>query len=399
MPVATAAFTLTSAVFGAIPKARNATSDAQIHLYPFVTPECAGQPFTSPYEMKQGECINMNQARSLKPRYRSEHGDWVREVSNLQMHCKLETFSDFGCSEANKINEYRRGHNGDLPKHLNSCLTPERQKDGSNSFFSARFVCGKLENPEHMCTKIVKHTTWSIDSTSGAPHYMVNTATYTASLTMPAQASPAVDKRFDPGRERKGVWMYHPWSLSLQCFLCYPKKQHDYRKIECRAGADFPANCGPEPTPGPNGKPKTPFSYTTTTTTKVRTIHSTTTTTVLPKSTGAGHSDSSSESSSDDDLPRLDIELQQKKSWHTPVKFPHPFVDGKEACADAEWEKRGQIGRDYVKIQKVHFCDKEDRKDSQWIGLPAAQVHTVHETRETATTMMHTEVEPRHDQL
>lgn len=351
--------------------------------------------------MKQGQCVDMTQARSLKPRYRVQHPDWLQEVNKLQMHCKLETFSDFGCVEASKNSEYQHGHNGDVPKDLNNCLALASQEgtigSPTNGFFSAKFVCARLESPEQLCTKVIKHTTWSIDSTYLAPHYSVHTATYTGSLAMSAQASIAIERRFDPGRESKGVWMLHPWSQSLQCFLCYPKKEHDYRKIECRGGIAFPANCGPEP------HPPTPHFTTTTTTTKVSTIHSTTTattTTTRSKEPVPDHSDSSSDSSSDDDdLPRLDFELQQKKSWHTPVKFPHPFIDGKEACADAEWEKRGQIGRDYVKIQKVHICDKKDRKDSQWIGLPPLEVRTLQETHDITTTMLHTEIKVHHDQL
>lgn len=383
VPLTTAAFALASSAQGTVSKAANATSDAQIHLYPFVTPDCTGQPFTSPYEMKQGQCVNMNQASSLRPRFRFEHADWIEEVNKLQMHCKLETFSDFGCSEASKIKEYQQGLGGGMPEHLNSCLVPQQS---STSFFSARFVCHKLKNTERVCTSIIKHTTWSVDPTYGAPHYKENTATYTGALAVVSPTKDAVEKRFKPGRETKGVWMHHPWSRSLLCYLCYPEKEHDYRKIECRAGAEFAANCGPEPALGPNGEPASTSTTTTTT-------HGTTTVLAHAKHAPIDHADlSSSDSDEDDKLPRLDVDLQQKKSWHTPVKFQHPFVHGKEACADAEWEKRGQIGRDYIKIQKVHICNDKDRDDSQWIGFPATAVHTVHAPKATPNKI-------RHDQL
>ncbi|KAH6625665.1 hypothetical protein C7974DRAFT_425293 [Boeremia exigua] len=379
------AFAVASVAYGASPKAGDAKSDAEIHLYPFVTSDCTGQPFTSPYELKEGECINVNQARSLRPRFRFDHQDWLKEVNGLQMHCELETFSDFGCPKQSKIEEHQNGLNGDMPKDINSCLIPKGPK---NSFFSAKFVCGEVREPAHLCTKTIEHTIWGIDSTYGAPHHNVHTATYTGSLSiLGAQASAAVDKRFDPGHETKGVWMFHPWSRSLLCYLCYPDDEHDYRKIECRAGGAFPVNCGDAPTLGPNGEPLTATSTTTSTATATQKIK-------LGHRLNTDHVDTDSES--DEDVPRLDFEVQQKGSWHTPVKFPHPFIDGREACADAEWEKRGQAGKDHIKIQKVHFCDKKDRPDSQWIGFPAPAVYTVYTT---VTTSVPSSTSVRHDQL
>jgi|SRR5690242_12221277 len=392
LPVTAVALALTSSVHGVAPKAANVTADAQIHIYPFVTPDCTGQPFTSPYEMKHGECVNMNQAHSLRPRFRFDHANWIEKVNKLQMHCKLETFSDFGCPDGKNVKEYQQGLDGDMPKHINSCLTPQQLQAGGSpiGFFSARFVCNKPKEPEHVCTKIITHTTWSIDPTYGAPHYEENTATYTGTLSMSTQKGAAIDKRFEPGRETKGVWMHHPWSRSLLCYLCYPKKEHDYRKVECRAGVGFPANCGLAPALAPNGEPA---STTTTTTTTVTTIHSTKAAVERANPPVAEHLDlSDTDSDTDSNLPDLDFGLQQKKSWHTPVKFQHPFVQGKEACADAEWEKRGQIGRDYIKIQKVHICGDKDRDDSQWIGFPAIAVHTVNVPKGAASKV-------RHDQL
>jgi hypothetical protein len=101
----------------------------------------------------------------------------------------------------------------------------------------------------------------------------------------------------------------------------------------------------------------------------------------------------------------MDIELSQKKSWHTPVKFHHPFISDKEACADAEWEKRGRP-ESYVKIQHIHICDKKDRQDSQWIGLPQEVVHTKNHTMTSTHVINHTStsthtvmITRRHDQL
>ena len=34
--------------------------------------------------------------------------------------------------------------------------------------------------------------------------------------------------------------------------------------------------------------------------------------------------------------------LEKRDSWHKYVSFTHPYRAGVRACADAEWEKRGQ---------------------------------------------------------
>ncbi|KAF2624709.1 hypothetical protein BU25DRAFT_132743 [Macroventuria anomochaeta] len=417
LPVATAVFALTSVVqglFGAKGKA-NAIADAQIHLYSFVSRDCTGEPYTSPYEMKQGECVNFHEAHSLKPRFRFDHADWVKEVNELRVNCKLETFSAYNCLEPNRTVRYRSDRSGHLPKNFNSCLVSRHQKDHHDSpessddeysrehpFYSARFVCGKLENPEHLCTSTIEHTSWSIDSTYGAPHFAVHTATYTGSLsaTTHVAARSAAVERFKPHRETKGVWMLHPWSQSVVCYSCYPKKDHDYRKIECRHGDDYPADCGAAPVVH---RPTT--TTTTSTTTATTTTHSTKKATAYTVSQYADYlHTSSSDSESDQEFAHLDIELSQKKSWHTPVKFGHPFIVGKYACADAEWEKRGQKGKEYIKIQHVHICDHKDRLDSQWIGLPETVVHTTHKTKTSTSTIQHTSTSTstltiRHDQL
>jgi hypothetical protein len=343
LPIATAALVLASGVHGATRKA-DAGQDAQINLYTFATEKCSGQPFTAPYKMKQGECVDITQARSVRPRFDPAHLDWFEETNALRLKCRVQTFSDRGCPNGNVTDAYDLSYDGSLPDDLEHCLMSNQQqwqesgKVYKNTISSAKLVCDNVEESQLLCSRLYALTTWAIDTINGSPTSEVRRVTLTGSLSVSKPTKAAVEKRgFEPtkGSTTKDVWMQHPWGHSPLCYLCYTKKPHEYQKVECRAGIKYVTNCGPEPL----GWSDTIEAY------------------------------DISSSDSEEDHPRLYIELQQKKSWHTPVKFDHPFLDGKKACADAEWEKRGQIGKDYIKIQKVHICDGEDPK-RQWIGPP-----------------------------
>lgn len=427
LPVTTAVFALTSVVHGGIfsSKSVDVKADARIYLVGFDSIDCSGAPYYT-YEMIHGGCANFKESLSMKPIFWKGHrADWIEEVNNLHMHCKLETFSAYHCNMNNRTIEYRNGVTDEMPKNFNKCLVPTREKyeglhlsdaDSSDPDYdeyadeyarvhairSARFICGPLENPKHLCTSTLKHTSWSIEPTYGSPVPEVQEVTFTGSLsatphtkvatrhTKVAARSAAVEG-FEAGGESKGVWLLHPWGLSLMCYSCYTKKAHDYRKIECRGGDPFPADCGPKPTAQVDGNPAH-HSTTTTTVTAVTTTHHTRTKkrTTYKDTTSTVTGVLLDDDSSDEEFVDLDIGLHRKKSWHTPVKFPHPFIVGRDACADAEWEKRGQGSKQYVKLQHVHFCDDKDRLDSRWIGLPSTVVHTSTATKTSSLTISHT---------
>lgn len=221
---------------------------------------------------------------------------------------------------------------------------------------------------------------------------------------------PTLEPRSKPKDEAKGVWMLHPWSKSVVCYSCYPKKKGNYGKIECRHGIDYPIQCGGRPIEE-DGDVKTPHTTTTSTETATATTHITRMKKAAYSKTlrdgdytsSDSNSDSNSDSDSDSDsdlepkILHMDFELSQKRSWHMPVKFGHPFIAGQYLCADAEWEKRGRP-ESYIKIQHCHVCDHKDRADSQWIGLPELAVHTEAKTTTTTNTIMHMNTR-RHDQL
>ncbi|KAF9691664.1 hypothetical protein EKO04_010396 [Ascochyta lentis] len=407
--VASAALLLTSVVKGANLTRADAKADAEIYLYPFNTADCTLSPVGSPMELKQGECVTFQGARSVKAMLNSDHQDWIDEVNELRTRCKLETFRVPGCSDSGKTDQYLYSRSGDMPEDFGRCLVGSHSIDGDQpleyAFYSAKFVCSKPD-PELSCTRIIEHTSWSMDST-GSAHPSVTTATYTGSLsekgdsarmikpTHIEQSKPTLEPRFEPGRETRSVWMLHPWSKSMECYLCYTKKTGDYGKIECRAGKKYPAQCG-ESFVDAGGEPVTPTIITEATTTATTTTH-TTSTQMTVLSVSRRDDDDASMSDSDSDSTDIDLDLSQKRSWHTPVKFGHPFVDGARLCADAEWEKRGRP-ESYIKIQDCHICDDDDRDDSEWIGLPETRVQTVSRTTTTTNTIRHT-LTRRHDQL
>jgi hypothetical protein len=345
LPIATVALALASGVHSVTRKA-DPEQDAQINLYTFETEKCSGQPFTAPYVLKEGQCVDITQARSVRPRFHPEHLAWVDETNAHRLKCRVVTYSDRGCPANNVTEVYDDSYDGFLPDDLEHCLMSNKQfwqdpgEVYKNNIYSAILVCNHPEQPQFLCSRLYTLTTWSINTINGSPTSVVTKATMTASLSPSNPTKVAVEKRgFEPekGSSTKSVWMQHPWGHSPLCYLCYTKKAHDYTKMECRAGRNYPTACGPEP-----------LGW-----------------------VGRFEADDVSSSDSEEDHPRLYIELQQKKSWHTPVEFDHPFIDGKLACADAEWEKRGQIDKDYIKIQKVHMCDEED-SEAQWIGPPKA---------------------------
>lgn len=459
LSLASTIFILTSLVHGANVTRVNAMADAQIHLYPFNTADCTGSPVGSPLELKQGKCVDFNGAHSVKPMFRADHEDWMNEVNELRARCRLETFPVRGCPDNNKTETYLHNRSGDLPNDFGRCLVAQNGVDDSESsddvessdddedvLYSAKFVCGKVEDSKLLYTSTIEYTSWSMDP-SGTPHSTVDTEVITGTVSATPSGrvarSVAIDtikpllepRGLKPGTETRGAWMLHPWSSSLACYLCYTKKGGDYGKIECRLGKDFPAQCGPKPGTE-DGEPITSSSTTTTTTTATTTTHTTTTSvTVRSSSTSSSSStstsspssnsspsfnssstsstqvanaadsvlmsnfsseDPSSDSSSDSeaDLPKL----SQKKSWHRPVKFLHPWmIEEIEMCADAEWEKRGRP-ESYIKIQHSHKCNEHDRSDSKWLSVPRTRVQTEYSTSTTTSTIKHT-LSRRHDQL
>lgn len=395
--ITTAVFALTSVAHGIRPY--NATADAAIHLATFDSATCAGRPQTSPFEMKNGQCVNLRDPHSAKPMLWVGHRqDWIEEINNLHAHCKLELFGQEDCASYTRITSYRGANTEEQPENFNKCLIADAL------IKSAKFTCVPFGDT---VSKTSTLTSYSIDPTyhSAVPFTYVAVLTATLRLpTPPAKVAPGattealkhlVKRKNQPG---KGVWMQHPWVGSWICYSCYLKQEDIYGKMECKSGRDYPINCGEAPDYTIEG-PTT--SHTRTTSTRTIAIISHSTTTV--KTAHRLPHDSSDSSDSDDENDFVRRHTLVKRSWHTPVKFYHPFQIGKEACADAEWQHRGKRN-EYVEIHGVHICDHKDRPDSKWLVLPTS-THTVTAMESVSRTIVHHETStttitvPRHDQL
>lgn len=416
LPITTAVFALTSVVHGGIfdwKKPRDVQAEARFDLIPYDTLDCSGKPQQAPLQITNNNmCFNFLETRSLMPVFtKGHHAGWIDEVNKLRMHCKLQTFGQYHCPEKNRTVEYRHGTIDVSPQSINKCLVPAREKyeddEGtddedvdeddyaiSHAIRAAMFICGPVETP--IAQKEIYSATPSATSHTKEGAQQTKIAARGAAI--------------GAGGDSKGVWMMHPWNFSTMCFLCYTKK-NNYSNIECRGGARHEADCGPLPTAMMNGNP-VHHSTVTSTVTAVSTSHTTRTKkSIAFKETTSTVTDGSfGNDQSDEGLSDLKIEHQQKRSWHTPVKFPHPFIIGKNACADAEWEKRGQGSKSYVKIQHVHFCDNKDRHDSLWLGFPSTVIHTStitkisslivdHTSTLTSTALVAKTTTVKHDQL
>ncbi|KAF3051176.1 hypothetical protein E8E11_010854 [Didymella keratinophila] len=396
LSITTAAFVLASMVHGTLIRPYNATADAAIHLYTFATTDCQGNPQESPFEMKNGQCVNLRDPLSAKPAlWKGHRSDYIEEINNLHAYCKLELFGTDDCQSHSRVPDYHDEVTEESPGNFNKCLMPIKAAGAINPSFikSAKFSCVPVENPNHLCTRTIRLTSWSIEPTYGNPVPVVHKATLTGTLQVGATQEAVrtlVKRKNQPG---KGVWMLHPWSLTWLCYSCFLKQVEYTGRMECLSGIDYPIHCS-SPMPSPYS---TAVTHSTTTTST-----STTTVTTHPSSTAKATSwVIVTDSDSDDE--RDNLHLSMKRSWHTPVWFDHPFQVGKKACADAEWEKRSQK-HNYIKIQNVHICDNNDRSDSRWIGLPPTDVHTIDATKTSTRTIGHTTTATsthtlRHDQL
>lgn len=187
---------------------------------------------------------------------------------------------------------------------------------------------------------------------------VTSAATTTATQTIVRRAAEPTDAHLEPRQvenNHRGLWMFHPWSLSLICYDCYTYNTDDFTEFDCRSGPNNPIDCGIMPAHGDDS---------TWTTVSLSTIFvQSPTLTVTPVVTSTVHTGSSSTSSSSSSVsttivavPRADTDAGnediEKRSWHTRVKFNHPYKVGVKVCADAEWEKRGQSGAE-IRLQKI----------------------------------------------
>jgi hypothetical protein len=172
----------------------------------------------------------------------------------------------------------------------------------------------------------------------------------------PTTTTTALEARTKWKGPKKGVYMRDPWTKAIRCYECYAKSDKHLEKFECRSGYHQTIFCGG--LPDPNEEITT-------------TIYPTTTVTVTYQADG-----------------QQMVHLE-KRSWHNPVTFPHPFIPGNRVCADAEWEKRGQKKTE-VRLQKprtnMKKCDKS--KDTVDIEIKKGLVTAIGPQRTTTEVVI-----------
>jgi hypothetical protein len=225
-------------------------------------------------------------------------------------------------------------------------------------------------------TTTLRATSWSVgDDQFATPSVSTEVLTLTSS-------SPTTIKHGRRELERRdkhnvaNVWMFHPWALSVICYECYTKKPKDFSWIKCNSIRMVDHNCGPKPVDDEGN----PFTSTTTETTATTTT--TTSTTDLPETF--------STSTVTEVLAVTGIVPLVARSWHKKVTFRLPWNDA-DACADAEWEKRGKANTE-IRLQEVHIDGGNDCAGAFDINLPP----TVLETETVTTTTTTTYAEPNH---
>ncbi|KAF1940468.1 hypothetical protein EJ02DRAFT_513099 [Clathrospora elynae] len=334
----------------------HANPKEMLRMYGFSSDTCDNMPILGNFDVYLGSCFNIaGGCRSITP-FSHKNLDWIENLNRGAFaFCTVYTFTEFGCLPVHLNGAH------DVPMNIGECLTPWYE---NSPMRSVQFLCG--EEPRDILRPATIHTTYTaaVPITSwkqGAdskftPHVSTKTATIrtvivspnplvsvtevSSTITIrstttvftatplpktilsrselslePAETNRLV-KRAKWNGPRKGVWMRHPWSMSLTCFECYTKSDDNISKFECRAGPDNIIDCGPEPDLR----------------VKTITVHATITTTIYPGHTMVPH-------------------IGKRGSWHRAVVFNNPFQAGTKVCADAEWEKRGH-DKTEIRLQK-----------------------------------------------
>jgi hypothetical protein len=385
-----------------------------IWVYPFVTEVCLGNPIGAPLYIETGNCME-TQANSVKPMVHVVR-NWIDATNNQEMECALATYKTRACSTGDEI-EF-----APLPRMLSQCVM---SLEPFTPILSVKFLCYKKDASKGV--GIV--TRWTIGNDfRPTPHVSTMFATLKARATPTAIAAEApatlaerefiiedddgrpihIKREDDPNRDVLSVWMLHPWSKTMLCYLCYTAQKKDFNDFRCTSGPHHIGHCGPPP-PSINGEPipvetKIPLIPVDPLPTEpaappipVETLppwgptmpSQPITTPQPPASSSPPHAMSSQPKPSSPYKPKqsssykpkespkpkpaytLSVQLYKPKepsklspsegrlskraSWHKPVFFISPFVPGLLMCGFAEWEKRGQPNSE-IRIRHMGPC-------------------------------------------
>ena len=436
-----------------------------IWVYPFVTEVCLGNPIGSPLYLEMGECME-TQANSVKPMIHVVR-TWIQATNDQEMECALATYKTRACTTGDEI-EF-----ASLPRMLSQCVM---SLEPFTPIQSVKFVCYKKDPAKEVgavthwsigndfkptphvstlyATVKARATQAAIDA--GAPAVTALTESLTVTegspITVPKETATAVaakapaapaeheiivkdkdERSLHIKRDGKGdhdtlsVWMLHPWSKSMLCYLCYTKERRDFNSFKCTSGPRHVGHCGPPP-PSINGEPipietkvpimtddsqqtnwplspdlpapvisdplfvpSAPYSPTIPSQPTVLTQPPQTLSTMPRPPFSAQPKPSSSpdkpqeppesnpaytssvqpykpEDTHSVALAPSEGRLSKRASWHKPVFFINPFVPGLLMCGWAEWEKRGQVNSE-IRIDHLALCGVHINHGEN-IGIP-----------------------------
>lgn len=81
-------------------------------------------------------------------------------------------------------------------------------------------------------------------------------------------------------------------------------------------------------------------------------------------------------------------ELEERKSWHTPVFVHNPYIPGMLMCADAEWENRGKAYKQEIRLQKFNDVKKCNNKNAVWLNFDKPRHTEITTSWATASTTL-----------
>jgi hypothetical protein len=461
-----------------------------VYVYPFVEEVCIGNPLGAPLKVKTGQCKTL-QANSVKPML-GRRSKWIEGTNKQEVECVLATYKTQDCTNGDEI------EHAPLPRMIHQCVvslepfTPilsvkfmcfKRDPTKVNGVVTTWAIGNDQKMTPHVSTMYAT-SHWGAMATQAA------VAADAAEAAQALESSAAAFTDFELASDDEGddgsddedldqhqeqdqnqyedqhqvqhqnqnqnqsqvhsvevsprrvndisasVWMLHPWSKTMLCYLCYSNNKQDLSNFECTSGPRHVGHCGPPP-PSINGepipvetkapmvttpvdetqestsvggpqepnsdddspagvetlrywKPIIPAPFTTapkpavTVLPPLNSMLPPSTLTTLPKQTSMP--DSFQLQYSPQPKPAYTASVQsikrrgstkispsggslaKRNSWHKPVFFISPFVPGLLVCADAEWEKRGQLKTE-MRIRKVVPCGAEVWENEN-IGIP-----------------------------
>jgi hypothetical protein len=311
----------------------------KVYVSKWANNHCDGHPLGGKQlELKKDECqfFSGNSVRVQQHR-KKKYNKWINNGND----CYINVFDKPGCHSGGNVTHIP------VPKDFENCTAL------SSEASSLMFWCDETHGWDiraYNTTTVLPMTSYSIDK-QGRAHPSEYTSTITTSATslgayhLMARAEPTHNAALEERSKQyqiKSLWAKHPWTGSDICYKCWTKKPLNYGKIECRSGPRHYIDCGVKP-------PHVSAS-------SVRTITSTQTAEFYFTEI------------SQFPTPTYQ-ELEARRSRHIPVILENPYSPGYLMCADAEWEKEGNVNKQEIRLQKFKELHKCHDKNAVYLNF------------------------------